>query len=196
MKPCSAPFCPNPMYFNKKYYTYCTEHLAERAKYKVKAYKEVLPLWAFKRCKVHGLLNFDQVYIREVKGKLIGYHCKKCTKTYINKHYDPAKAKIQNAKKAAQKRNRELKCIYGITLDDYHTLLKSQNYACAICQTTEISNIRKSFDVDHCHTTKKVRGLLCHACNVGIGFLKDDIQLLQKAISYLSAFKKGGTATP
>lgn len=39
--------------------------------------------------------------------------------------------------------------------------------------------------VDHCHDTGKVRGLLCFNCNVGIGSLQDDIEMLRKAIKYL-----------
>ena len=39
--------------------------------------------------------------------------------------------------------------------------------------------------VDHCHDTMKVRGLLCHRCNCGIGLLNEDITVLEKAINYL-----------
>ncbi len=187
MKLCNAPFCPNPPYIHKnKSYGYCSQHLHERLKFKVKAYVELLPLWAFKRCKVHGLLNFDQSYLHKSKGNPVRFRCKKCTLSYINSIYDPEKAKISNAKKSSQKRSRELKCVYGITLDDYHTMLASQGNSCAICETPSVHKKRKSFDVDHCHTTNKVRGLLCHSCNVGIGFLKDNVKLLERAILYLT----------
>lgn len=186
---CNAPFCPNPKYIHKgKSYGYCSQHISQRMKYKVKAYKELLPLWAFKRCQIHGLLNYDQVYPHynnQLKKTL--YDCMYCSRSYKNKAYCPIEAKAINAKKASQKRNRELKCVYGITLDEYNEILKSQNYSCAICRTSKVSPKRKSFDVDHCHTTKKVRGLLCHSCNVGIGFLKDDVAILKEAIRYLSA---------
>jgi hypothetical protein len=39
--------------------------------------------------------------------------------------------------------------------------------------------------IDHCHETGKVRGLLCDACNTGIGRFSDQVDLLQKAIDYL-----------
>lgn len=61
-------------------------------------------------------------------------------------------------------------------------LLPAQNGRCAICKEF----FTGTPNVDHDHQTGVVRGLLCHGCNVGIGFLKDDIRLLKSAIVYLS----------
>ena len=44
----------------------------------------------------------------------------------------------------------------------------------------------KYFNIDHSHTTGKVRGLLCHDCNIILGKLNDDIDMCKKIISYLS----------
>ena len=189
MKLCKAPFCQNPAHTRPgsgKLEGWCKEHIAERNKFNVRAYVELLPLWAFKRCKVHGLLNFDQCYRHKMKGKPHRFICRLCTMSYVNSQYCPNKAKASQVKRASGIRNARLKCIYGITLDEYNKILESQNNACAICNISTSLPTRKFFDVDHCHKTNKVRGLLCHSCNVGIGFLKDDIQILQKAISYLT----------
>ena len=43
----------------------------------------------------------------------------------------------------------------------------------------------KSLHIDHDHKTGKVRGLLCHGCNTAIGLMKDDVNILTKAIEYL-----------
>lgn len=79
---------------------------------------------------------------------------------------------------------------YGITNKEYIEMSEKQNHCCAICnkpETTEnIKGIISSLAVDHCHTTGKVRGLLCGNCNKGIGLFKDDISNLQKAIEYLT----------
>ena len=40
--------------------------------------------------------------------------------------------------------------------------------------------------IDHCHKTKRVRGLLCHQCNSGLGHFKDNTEFLLKAVEYLS----------
>lgn len=80
----------------------------------------------------------------------------------------------------------ELKRLYGIGYQEYLKMLAAQQYACAICGTTD-TGAYKAFHVDHCHDTGTVRGLLCSNCNTGIGNLNDDINLLQRAIEYLNS---------
>ena len=78
---------------------------------------------------------------------------------------------------------------YGITADEYYEILAAQNGKCSICESQEVNNSRISSGklfIDHCHETGKVRGLLCSKCNHAIGLLNDDVDLLQKAISYLN----------
>ena len=105
-----------------------------------------------------------------------GYSCKEC----LAKKHDPVKTRTKRIKK-----------VFGITFDDYNRMLKSQNNRCAICNSTATGNRRhKNLNVDHCHTTGKVRGLLCHGCNSGIGSMKDDVELLDKAIAYLREMNK------
>jgi hypothetical protein len=73
---------------------------------------------------------------------------------------------------------------YGLTLAGYNELLDRQGGGCAICATPEPGG-RGRFHVDHDHKTGIVRGLLCHACNVGIGNLGDDPERLRAAADYL-----------
>ena len=73
--------------------------------------------------------------------------------------------------------------MYGITREDYVLLLESQNNKCKICQLEFVTE--GDIRIDHNHDTNQVRGLLCHSCNVALGHMKDDIQLLEKAINYL-----------
>ena len=70
---------------------------------------------------------------------------------------------------------------YNLTYDDVLLMLKKQKYKCAICQ----GNIKLKFHVDHNHHTKEVRGLLCNTCNTGLGFFKDRIDLLSRAVVFL-----------
>lgn len=85
-----------------------------------------------------------------------------------------------------------LKRKYGLTYEAYYELLQKQNGVCAICGTDNPGNARGGrcprMAVDHCHKTRKVRGLLCQSCNKGLGNLKDSPDVVEKAISYLKEY--------
>lgn len=80
---------------------------------------------------------------------------------------------------------------FGITKKEYDDMVLNQNNKCAICgkDKKDFNGIGNSFHVDHCHSTGKVRGLLCSNCNTGLGQFKDDIMSLENAIKYLKQFK-------
>lgn len=73
---------------------------------------------------------------------------------------------------------------YGISLEQYESLLESQNYCCATCGKSQ-SELTKSLCVDHCHKTGEIRGLLCVQCNHALGLLKDDVETIKKSLKYL-----------
>lgn len=89
------------------------------------------------------------------------------------------------AEMALMKRKSELKLRYGITLEDFERMVLAQGNLCAICNEPPENKDSTKLHIDHCHTTGKVRGLLCRSCNIAIGYLNDDINLLQNAIKYL-----------
>ena len=110
--------------------------------------------------------------------------CKQCMDSNFKEYYNKNKSKIltqQQTESKFKRRDQELKRRYGISLDEYNLLLEGQNKQCAICKI----NISSSSHLDHCHKTKKVRGILCQHCNQGLGQFKDNHLLLQKAIDYL-----------
>lgn len=79
---------------------------------------------------------------------------------------------------------------YGITLEEYDTMLAEQNFVCAICKNPETMRTSSgktcNLSVDHDHSNGNIRGLLCRSCNVGLGNFSDDIRLLRAASLYLS----------
>lgn len=77
----------------------------------------------------------------------------------------------------------------GVTPEQYNAMLAAQHGACAICGATEPGGKRARFSIDHCHTTGKIRGLLCTTCNAGLGYFKDDTSRLQSAVAYLEGHK-------
>ena len=80
-------------------------------------------------------------------------------------------------------RERHLMDSYSISSDEYQLLFNKQNGVCAICGKPPTNG--KPLQVDHDHTTGKIRGLLCHKCNTGIGYLGDVTQSVQYAVNYL-----------
>jgi hypothetical protein len=78
----------------------------------------------------------------------------------------------------------QYKKLYGISIEEVQVLRETQDFKCVICGRTE-EEIGKLFDVDHDHVTKKVRGLLCHACNTALGLFQDSSKLLITAAYYL-----------
>jgi len=86
----------------------------------------------------------------------------------------------------------DLKKQYGVDMEWYRATLAEQNNVCAICakpETTQIRNKTIAMAVDHCHTTGRVRGLLCTQCNRALGLFGDDPAALHAAIGYLERFK-------
>ena len=82
---------------------------------------------------------------------------------------------------------------YGITVEQYDALLAAQGGHCALCPATEPGAGRKRWNIDHDHVTGKVRGLLCHFCNLLLGHAHDDPELLERAAVYLRASNLGDT---
>jgi hypothetical protein len=105
------------------------------------------------------------------------------------KYYQSFCKNCQNVYDYKIDKNFKLKRSYGITLEQYNELLFKQNNKCAICNVNNNGKYRskaRAFAVDHCHSTNKIRGLLCSDCNTGIGLLKDNVNFLESAIKYLN----------
>ena len=79
---------------------------------------------------------------------------------------------------------------YGITLEEFEELELKQEYKCAICGNEESKLTVKGdrtvkLSVDHCHSSNKVRELLCHRCNIILGIAEDSTKLLLSCAGYL-----------
>ena len=86
-----------------------------------------------------------------------------------------------------RERPRWRKSKYGISEVEYQHLLKKQKGLCAICGRGP-GRGDLALCVDHDHKTKRIRGLLCHRCNVALGLLDEKPQRLRKALRYLLAY--------
>jgi hypothetical protein len=89
------------------------------------------------------------------------------------------------AKTEAGKKRRighRLKTRYGLTPEQRDTLFARQGHACAICKTTEST---RPWNVDHCHTTGRVRAILCERCNIVVGRVEEDAAVAQSIADYI-----------
>jgi hypothetical protein len=143
-----------------------------------------------KICKKHGELKENQtIYIKNHLKKYY-FKCKKCHLLTTKK----------TSQKTTEKRKKGhfnkiwysyyLKYKFNITMKQYEDMLKEQQGKCKICNKEETMKKRnydckKMLSIDHCHITGKIRGLLCHRCNVALGSFKDSIEILESAIHYL-----------
>ena len=118
----------------------------------------------------------DDFYLRNKTSMVRHSTCKECDKKRVKENHDPVAY-----------RNAELQRRYGITQQDYEVMIVEQNNQCAICNATEPGGRHNSgyFVVDHCHTTGKVRKLLCNNCNTALGLVGDNTQIIQSMIEYL-----------
>ena len=95
-----------------------------------------------------------------------------------------AKAYYRRKKKEKQRKavhtKSNLKRLYKMSPEEYTILYIHQGGYCAICKGSD------SLNVDHDHTTGKVRGLICASCNAGLANFKDNVEVLTQAIKYLN----------
>ena len=87
-----------------------------------------------------------------------------------------------SGKMVAIDRLNNLKSSWGLTQEDYDNMLENQGGVCAICLGPPD---REHYCVDHNHETGEIRGLLCNACNRGLGFLRDNTDIVTRAARYL-----------
>jgi len=91
--------------------------------------------------------------------------------------------KLRNPEKVSAQCRRRM---YGISDETFKDMFRDQQGKCPICGILLAKTCKANTPfVDHDHTTKKVRGILCRSCNFGLGLFKDDLANLIKAAEYI-----------
>ena len=118
---------------------------------------------------------------------------------YSRKHYsdNAERERLRSRRRRTEKpelvaqsrRKYDLKAKYGLTEVEFEKMLLSQDGRCAnpSCGVTAPGGSGSRWKIDHDHKTGKVRGLLCHLCNVMIGCARDNPEILHGAILYLES---------
>lgn len=137
-----------------------------------------MALYTCKNCKVDNLLADEMTRTSSHPG-----WCKKCynnAQRERHKNFKKTEKGVEQAKKNVISQ-RWYK--YGLTTEEYNQMLKQQLNGCAICKK-EFSDIVKPV-VDHHHGLKKVRGILCHPCNLALAYLQEDEDIIWNMLEYL-----------
>jgi hypothetical protein len=146
-------------------------------------------------CSKCRIINTKEWRLKNVERARAGYrkwnheHPEKVKESY-RKYYEKNKEKRLQASRERYSRNKEGKKWqiifrkYGITQEDFNKLFELQKGCCAICGKDDFT--QWTLNIDHCHKTGKVRGILCNNCNTAIGALQEDVNILQNAIKYIN----------
>ncbi|RKZ79018.1 MAG: hypothetical protein DRQ35_05005 [Gammaproteobacteria bacterium] len=140
------------------------------------------------KCGITGELSL----FRKHKTYEDGYQpkCKPCHAEEARVRREVCGNEVREGRRAYYKENTEkyrwstLKRLYGITEFDYNRIFEEQEGCCEICCIHQ-KDLKKALSVDHNHNTGEVRGLLCQACNTGLGNFRDRPETLLAAIQYL-----------
>lgn len=138
-----------------------------------------------KRCSsCHETKTLDCFYKQSANKDGLAYRCKFCDKKARSVH-----SKTLRGKELTRNRNR--KCKYGVSPEQFKEMWDSQEGKCTICSVDLDDSFIKQHRtnkavIDHCHDTGKVRGLLCTKCNKGLGLFNDCHLAVYSAYKYLT----------
>ena len=118
---------------------------------------------------------YQREYRQKNLEKVRGYH---------NKYYAQNKDKIY---KPLERKEYNLKKNFNLTLNEFDEMLKNQNDKCVICNSN--FTILKKPCVDHDHETNQVRELLCQKCNTVVGFVYEDLNIVNNLYNYIKKHK-------
>jgi hypothetical protein len=145
---------------------------------------------AEKKCRACGAIKrLDEFYLTTNKnrphlGPRPMSRCKQCVSTsaqnWAQQNHERHLEVMRAYGKRSTRRRRLTK--YGLTEAELTALEQAQAGRCAICR----EELGPALVIDHCHNSGQVRGLLCSACNVGLGSFRDDTARLHAAAAYLN----------
>ena len=135
-----------------------------------------------KQCTKCGIQKpLSEFYKNTIRKDGLRGPCKTCdiekSRSYRAEFPEKSKNQVKSSK---------LKIKYGIDLPEFKAMKAAQDNKCAICSCEFIDP--KYTCVDHCHKTGKVRAILCHHCNTGLGMFKEKPEVFKAALKYLKKY--------
>lgn len=140
-------------------------------------------------------LQYQRTYRSKHKEEISQYH-----KAYHLKHRDERLKRYRDYNVNLRWRDdgRRIEITHGLEEGQYLEMLREQSGKCFICgryprsevSTRRLTGTVRNLHVDHDHETGAIRKLLCHRCNLMLGYVRDDIMLLEKMIDYIRKFRE------
>ena len=126
----------------------------------------------------------DKIYVDQMGN--FGYKCNKCSKFFPRTaEYFKRDSRSSDGLRFRCKLCEfydDIKYKYGISEEEYKAIYNKQDGKCALCDKKlklRYMNTKPTIQVDHCHETGKVRGMLCMNCNVNLGWYQKRIKRLE-----------------
>ena len=152
-----------------------------------------------KRCtKCNVEKQRSDFYVRR-NGKWISTMCVECARVEGRRRAAMVPKEIRRQKQRewyrtptgkAAKRRSKLKYAYGFTPEMIEAAKEAQGQVCAICRRAPtLDKLGRGWNVDHCHTTGKIRSMLCRTCNIALGSFHDNPTLLRAAADYIEKYR-------
>lgn len=133
-------------------------------------------------CKCKELLPVERFSIKRNRKRGYSYDCKDCHNKYVREVWYTKNREKQIASSKKWSETNSVRVLANKYKCSEKLIIELQARAkCDLCGET------RDLNIDHCHNSGLVRGILCRSCNVGLGIFKDNKELLAKAIDYLTA---------
>ena len=135
----------------------------------------ILPIDHFRCTTCKDVLHKSLFFKNKSRKTGYDHNCKVCRGKNSKKDYN-----------YEYSRKQRIAWTYDISVEDVQKIYDSQNGKCKICGVfKEGFSSSQGLVIDHCHSTGKIRGLLCQSCNAGIGHLQESPEIFRKALLYL-----------
>lgn len=139
-----------------------------------------------KTCAKCGNVKYKNQFHKDAKRKDgLRPYCKHCEFLQLKRYRETNQTKVQTARL-----KNKLKYRYNISYEDFQKMQEFSGNRCYICGDHETAvnstGETRMLSIDHNHITGEVRGLLCHKCNAGLGYFRDNPVFLESAKQYLT----------
>lgn len=135
------------------------------------------------------IIGYRRKYYQENREAILA-KAKKKAASYYKKNKEKVKNNVKRWRENNPGKTKELQIRrkYGLSMQEYSNLIEKQQFQCAACGIGLKDLPGSEIQIDHCHNTGNIRGILCGRCNRALGLLNDDPIKTQKLADYIKKY--------